>query len=137
MATFEEIFTQTAIEIGQEPTDKANVTQALKDYYDAFHPFFALGNGYMRGGLPFFTQSNTLTQLKNQMYNQIENKNTCVFSFELKPKIVLKVRFLVRESLQNVIRIQVVRENSTSSDEYVNQEDAARLLAKIVLKYKD
>lgn len=137
MATFEEIFTQAATEINQEPTDNTNRIQALKDYYDLFHPFFALGNGYLRNGLPFFTQRNTLNQLRNQMHNQIENKNTCGFAFELKPKITLKVRFLVRENLQMAIRIQIVRENSTSSEELENQETAAAILAKIVLRYKD
>lgn len=137
MATFEEIFTQAATEVNYEPTDKSNITQALKDYYDAFHPFFALGNGYLRGGKPFFTQDNTLNQLRNQMHTQIENKNTCGFAFELKPKITLKVRFLVRENLQMAIRIQLVRENSTSSDEHIDQETVAAILAKIVLRYKD
>ena len=137
MATFEEIFTQAATEASQEPTDKSNITQALKDYYDLFHPFFALGNGYLRNGLPFFTQSNTLNQLRNQMHNQIEANNTCGFAFQLAPKVFLKVRFLVRPTLHNAIRIQVVRENSTSSEEHINQEAAAAILAKIVLRYKN
>lgn len=137
MATFEEIFTKAATEINQEPTDNTNRVQALKDFYDMFHPFFALGNGYLRNGLPFFTQSNTLNQLRNQMHNQIESKMTCGFGFELRPKIILKVRFLVRENLQMAIRIQVVRENSTTSEEHTNHETVAAILAKIVLRYKD
>lgn len=137
MATYQEIFTQAGVELNKEPTDKAGVVTALKAYYDTFHPFFVIGNGYLRGGKPFFTQDNTLAQMKNQMYSQIEAKNTCGFMFEVAPGVTLKVRFVVRENMQMAIRVQITRPNNTWSEEHINQEAAAAILAKIVLRYKD
>jgi len=151
--TFEEILTTVVSEVEAKNTTEATDAQSRRDsllaYFKDFYPFLQVINGYLLRESPFISGDKTINQIKNNIENQIskvekddsviEEKVKVNGSIEIKLKkdLHLVVRFINDINRGNFIRIQLKTDTSTFSEEFIDQEEAAKHLARIVIKYKD
>lgn len=139
--TFKEILNQAEVE---ETTNRAkDTTEAdvrkteLLAYFKEFFHFLQLANNYKLNKNDFITKKQSITDFKEKLETQIRNKGFCQFEVDLTKTLGLRVRFFNDINVGCFIRVQLKTENTNFSEDFTNQEEAAKHLAKIIVKYKD
>lgn len=108
----------------------------LEPYFTEFFPFLKLLNKFTFGGSPIVFRDKSEDDEEKRILAELRKNSRSFIFIDLK-EIALKISFMINDDLTPLIKLSIKQEFSEGSNQYLLQEDAAKRIAEIVLKYKD